>query len=175
MKKKKPILCLDFDGVIHSYESGWQGPRNITDLPVPGALEFIVSAIEHFQIHIFSSRSRYFGGRWAMKRWLKSQYVEISGIDQRDRWHIPRSNLEIPEWWFNWISQTVFADPWDDEIDWAIKRLFTQIKFPTKKPSAFLILDDRAYTFRGAFPNPKTLLNFKPWNKKEVSDNRDGV
>ena len=39
---RKPIICLDFDGVIHSYTSGWKGAAVIPDPPVPGALEFIV-------------------------------------------------------------------------------------------------------------------------------------
>lgn len=33
-------IGLDFDGVLNSYVSGYQGPE-ITDLPVPGALEFV--------------------------------------------------------------------------------------------------------------------------------------
>ena len=37
----KPILCLDFDGVIHSYASGWKGADVIPDAAVPGAMEFL--------------------------------------------------------------------------------------------------------------------------------------
>ena len=37
----KPILCLDFDGVIHSYSSGWKGAAVIPDPPVDGAMRFI--------------------------------------------------------------------------------------------------------------------------------------
>lgn len=65
-----PILCLDFDGVIHSYESGWKGATEIPDPPVPGALEFIHEALNHFEVHIFSSRSNHPGGIAAMKYWL---------------------------------------------------------------------------------------------------------
>jgi hypothetical protein len=60
---KKPILCLDFDGVIHSYISGWCGARNIPDPPMPGALNFIAEAIEEgWDVVIHSSRARHFGG-----------------------------------------------------------------------------------------------------------------
>lgn len=67
----KPILCLDFDGVVHSYTSGWKGARNIPDPPVEGALEFIHAALQAgWDVVIHSSRARYFGGRYAMRRWL---------------------------------------------------------------------------------------------------------
>ena len=66
----KPILCLDFDGVIHSYESGWKGADVIPDPPVPGALQFIAVAIGSFRVAIFSSRSNQPGGLRAMQQWF---------------------------------------------------------------------------------------------------------
>jgi hypothetical protein len=66
----KPILCLDFDGVIHSYTSGWKGADVISDPPVPGAMEFIASAVNHFRVAIFSSRSNQPGGLNAMQDYV---------------------------------------------------------------------------------------------------------
>ena len=66
----KPILCLDFDGVIHSYKSGWQGAANIPDPPVDGAMLWIERAVEKFRVCIFSSRSHQAGGIDAMRGWL---------------------------------------------------------------------------------------------------------
>ncbi|SRR5260370_39156541 len=68
----KRILCLDFDGVIHSYTSGWKGARNIPDPPVPGALAFIANMlVNDWDVAIHSSRSGQWGGRRAMRGWLR--------------------------------------------------------------------------------------------------------
>jgi hypothetical protein len=70
----KPIICLDFDGVIHSYASGWKGPRNIPDNIVDGALLFMDRALgEGYDVVIHSSRARYWGGISAMRSWLRKQ------------------------------------------------------------------------------------------------------
>lgn len=69
----KPILCLDFDGVIHSYTSGWQGIDVVPDPIVPGALAFMLEALHHFDVVIFSSRSRNSQGINAMREWLKKE------------------------------------------------------------------------------------------------------
>ena len=66
----KPTLCLDFDGVIHSYESGWQGVATIPDPPTPGARSFVERAMEHFRVVIFSTRCASSEGRAAIARWL---------------------------------------------------------------------------------------------------------
>lgn len=66
----KPILCLDFDGVIHSYTSGWQGADVISDGPVDGAELFIHEAMKHFTVAIYSTRSHDPGGIKAMQEWF---------------------------------------------------------------------------------------------------------
>lgn len=77
----KPILCLDFDGVIHSYASGWKGADVIPDPPVPGAIEFIKQALEHFRVAIFSSRSNQPGGINAMKAYLARLGASVDLIE----------------------------------------------------------------------------------------------
>jgi len=79
----KPILCLDFDGVLHSYTSGWQGIDVIPDPPVPDAKEFVEAALEHFRVAIYSGRSRDPRGIRAMISYL-------------DDWDFPILELEFP-------------------------------------------------------------------------------
>ena len=75
---RKRIVALDFDGVIHSYTSDWQGARNTPDPPVPGVIEWIENfTMDHcippereYRLCIFSSRSRYPGARRAMNKYL---------------------------------------------------------------------------------------------------------
>lgn len=69
----KPILCVDFDGVIHSYTSGWKGADVVSDPPVEGAIAFLLSALHHFDVQIYSSRTSQRGGIKAMRDWLYNQ------------------------------------------------------------------------------------------------------
>lgn len=77
----KPILCVDFDGVVHSYTSGWKGAAVIPDPPVKGALQWIWEATDWFEVHIYSSRSKYEDGRVAMHFWFCSHSAEEFGLD----------------------------------------------------------------------------------------------
>jgi hypothetical protein len=70
----KPILCLDFDGVLHAYTSGWKGADVIPDPPTDGAMRFIWDAADHFRVAIFSSRSNQPGGLRAMQAWLAEHF-----------------------------------------------------------------------------------------------------
>lgn len=155
---RKPILCLDFDGVIHSYSSGWRGPRIIPDPPVPGALEFIVRSLNHWEVAIYSSRSSYLFGRWAMQRYLARELVKLAPTYET-----------TPEWWQDRICETAFAEPWEDEVRWAASRVVFQISWPRTKPPAMVSIDDRALTFTGEWPTTEALKAFKPWNKRRAA------
>jgi hypothetical protein len=158
-KPFKPILCLDFDGVIHSYTSGWKGAAVIPDPPVLGALEFIVTALERFEVHILSSRSHQWGGRRAMKRWLRAQLYSLGMAEDA---------VHIPQWWADKIFEAGRMDPWHVAVLDAADGVIQQIKWPWFKPPAMVTIDDRALTFTGAWPALADLQGFKPWNKKAV-------
>lgn len=79
---KKPTLLLDFDGVIHSYTSGWIQHNVIPDDPVPGAFDFIEDALGYFKVCIYSSRSREAMGIEAMRSWFLQHGLHMRTIVQ---------------------------------------------------------------------------------------------
>lgn len=79
----KPTLCFDFDGVIHSYKSGWRGDSIIPDPPVDGMREAINTLKSQYKIVINSARCKSPEGYDAIKRWLDKNdiyYDEVSMI-----------------------------------------------------------------------------------------------
>lgn len=76
-------VAVDFDGVIHSYTSGWTGPRP-TDPPVEGAREFI-DALHNagFNVVIYSSRADTPRGRKHIEHWLLDHEFPVMEITDR--------------------------------------------------------------------------------------------
>ena len=162
MNKKHtlPTLTLDFDGVVHSYASGWKGAAVIPDSPVPGALRFIIEAQKHFQVAIFSSRSHQWGGRRAMRKWLYRHACELF-----EQVRFDKADADNPETQFflKWGAQTY--EPWEELVKYAADELVKAVDFPKVKPPAMVGLDDRVLTFTGVWPDVQALTRFEPWTK----------
>lgn len=66
----QPTVVFDFDGVIHSYKSGWKGAAEIPDPPVDG----IQQVIEDLQ-----ERGYRVGRDYCHSRLAQGQWISLSG------------------------------------------------------------------------------------------------
>ena len=78
---RKHTVVFDFDGVIHSYTSGWKGTTEIPDPPVPGIQE----AIEHirlagYRVVVVSSRCINKGGESAVRHYLLEHGITVDDV-----------------------------------------------------------------------------------------------
>jgi len=138
MSDFKPTLCVDFDGVIHSYEKGWKGGE-IYGSVVPGFFEWAMETQKQFKLVIYSSRSKTEELLRAMQEWMHERYAE-------------------------WAK----ANDLDSADDILSGKNVISIEFAHEKPAAWLTIDDRAIHFKGDWSAPELTADamraFKPWN-----------
>ena len=79
--KVKNTVVFDFDGVIHSYTSGWQGMTKIVDPPVPGIKEAIDEIREAgYFVVVVSTRCMTPEGKKAIERYLHMHDIKADDI-----------------------------------------------------------------------------------------------
>ena len=76
----KQTVVFDFDGVIHSYISGWQGITTIPDPPVPGIAEAIQNIRKHYVVAVVSTRCSTPEGIEAVNSWLDKYGIEVDAV-----------------------------------------------------------------------------------------------
>lgn len=145
----KPTICIDFDGVIHSYDKGWQD-GSIYGEVVPGFFEWAEKASKTLTLVVYSARSKTPEGIWLMKVWLARQWASKGYTGQG-------SAKEALAFYS--------GDP-DPAFE---------LTFAHAKPAAWLTIDDRAIRFDGRWDvaalSPEAIMAFVPWNAKP----KDGV
>lgn len=81
MSKYVPTVVFDFDGVIHSYSSGWQGVSDIPDPPVPGIAEAIAEIrAAGYRVVVVSTRCTSYEGVYAVESYLKENGITVDSI-----------------------------------------------------------------------------------------------
>lgn len=114
MSRRKTI-ALDFDGVLHAYTSPWTTPAEIHDGPVPGAREFVVAVLEHYDVVVFSARAGDPAGLVSIEEWLaKHGFPELPIYLEK-----PRAQLYIDDRGFRFegrfpsLAEIQALKPWN--------------------------------------------------------------
>ncbi len=77
----KKTVVFDFDGVIHSYTSGWKGQSVISDPPVPGIKEAIAEIRSAgYEVVVVSTRCASLMGHGSVSAWLHDHGIEVDGV-----------------------------------------------------------------------------------------------
>lgn len=79
----KKTVVFDFDGVIHSYKSGWKGSTVIPDPPVEGidrAIHEIRAA--GYEVVVVSTRCATESGMEAVREYLIDNGIEVDAVQK---------------------------------------------------------------------------------------------
>ena len=77
----KKTIVFDFDGVIHSYTSGWQGISVIPDPVVPeiqAAINYL--RMEGYEVIVVSTRCARPEGMGAVRRYLRDNHIVVDDV-----------------------------------------------------------------------------------------------
>lgn len=146
----KKNLAVDFDGVIHLYESPFTYPNVIPDDPVPGAIEFLERSQKNYNIIVFSTRCKSETAITAMKKYLIKHWAASLATRAPSAGDLT----------------SVFGAPSPQFYEPVAEKLVGKITFTATKPAAHIYLDDRGWRFTGVFPTEEELAAFTPWNKQ---------
>jgi hypothetical protein len=80
IERVRRTVCLDFDGVVHSYRSGWCGSEIIPDPPIHGTREAIARLRKLYRVVIHSSRCSSEAGRLAIEHWLQKHDIAVDEV-----------------------------------------------------------------------------------------------
>lgn len=84
----KQTIVIDFDGVLHSYTSGWRGAAIIPDPPTTGAREAVARLRETYTVVVVSSRCHQPGGIEAIRDWLAAHGIGVDAVTNDKPPHI---------------------------------------------------------------------------------------
>lgn len=103
----RQTVCLDFDGVIHSYLTGWHGIEVIADPPIHGTDEAVRRLRKQYRVVVHSARCATAEGRLAIEAWLKKHNIEVDEVCE----HKPPATVYIDD------RAVRFTGDWNAAID----------------------------------------------------------
>jgi hypothetical protein len=105
--RKRRTVCLDFDGVLHSYRSGWCGSEIIPDPPIHGTRESVARLRQQYRVVIHSARCHTEAGRRAVQSWLVKHNIEVDEVCE----HKPPAHVYVDD------RAVRFRGNWDVLLD----------------------------------------------------------
>jgi len=75
-------VCVDFDGVIHSYRQVGLGSYVVADPPVPGAIHWLRTLVDSAKVYIHTTRMLDDGAEGAMREWLSRNGLPEDALSQ---------------------------------------------------------------------------------------------
>lgn len=73
-------ICLDFDGVVNSYRTGWTGIDSIPDPPIHGTNRAVERLRKEYRVVIHSARCSTQKGREAIEAWLTKHGIVVDEV-----------------------------------------------------------------------------------------------